>query len=61
MPGKNYKQGYVCAECLNSIGVKEDIRTPLYKREHQRYIFSGLVICPVHGVQKGVRKNDGDR
>jgi hypothetical protein len=59
MSGKNYRQGYACRACINASALRADKRTPLYGRENQRYVFTGLVLCPIHGVEKAVPLRKG--
>lgn len=58
MPGKNFKQGYACQMCIDEDKRRPTKRPPLYIRELRQMVFSGLVVCPTHGVMKGVALKD---
>ena len=54
MPGKNFRQGYTCEKCVTEWGRRATRRTALYARAGNRYIFSGFVLCGMHGIQKAI-------
>lgn len=58
MVGRSFKQGYACEKCIPEGYYGRMRRTPLYERHERQYKYSGYVVCPHHGIQKGVALKD---